>query len=770
MRRFSIRIVTLVLIACCAVSGTQAIPAYPHRVKIIAERDSFWLTLRGDEHFKFAITDDGYTALPSSGGWYYACTNNGGEVVKSNFRVSSESKKDIATRAFLNTQIKGIIPSYEKDTARYNYSISRSPSLSSNKAIVGERRILIILMQFSDVKFRKSQEDFDRLFNEANYHEDGAYGSVYDYYNKVSYGQLQLRCDVLGPYTASRNMAYYGGNSSRTSGDMNPKALFDEAIRNAILEVKLADYDSDGDGYVDNVHIIFAGYGEEAGASANAIWSHEMTFWAESIGGMMIDRYSCSPELRGNKGNGITRIGPPCHEIGHALGAMDFYDVDYQAGGYYEGTGDWDVMASGSWNDDGARPADFNPYVKAYNYGWVDVQTLEADTLNIISPSTLRNNIYRIDTPVSEDYYLLDNRQSEGVNSAEPGKGLLIFHVGPQITQKEMTNTINSTYPQQCYVVCASAKDARPRASASSYGNISSSGCPYPGSSHKTSFTNTSIPGAFCINGKAADISLTDIMQMPNGDVSLVFGKNDDGETTLPNEPTEDEEDVNGNIVWSDDFEVTSRFQIQNWTMETLVGNGSWKTKTYSTNPSEKEPPSLSGIRYMAMEPSDAGTIMGDESRYICRLVSNEIQLSAGDYVLAGKYGGYSTRKISNDTLSVELMMGDNGNWIDAKSLHISLRSEWENFTLPISLDDNGVIKIAFVGSANQKSILFLDNVRLYQSSANKVAHIPTDVNEPVRIYNMNGLYVGSQKMMDSLRPGVYIVCVGNERRKICVK
>lgn len=700
MGHFSIRIILLTLIACCAVHSTQAIPAYPHRIEIIEGQDSFSLKLCGDERVKFAITDDGYTALPSADGWYYAQTNNDCEVVRSNFKVSSDGKKDVATRSFLEMQEKGMIPSYYKDSVRHNFSVSRSLAQSPKKSpIVGDRRILIIMMQFSDVRFRKTQSDFDRLFNESNYREDGAYGSVYDYYNKVSYGQLQLQCDVLGPYTASRNMSYYGGNSSRTNEDLNPKALFDEAIRYAIQEVNLVDYDSDGDGCVDNVHIIFAGYGEEAGASANAIWSHEMTFRTENIGGMKIDRYSCSPELRGNSGNGITRIGPPCHEIGHALGAMDFYDVDYQTGGYYEGTGDWDVMASGSWNDDGARPADFNPYVKAYNFGWIDIQTLNSSTTNIISPSTFYNNIYRIDTPISGEYFLLDNRQSEGVNSAEPGKGLLIFHIGPQMAQKELTNTINSTYPQQCYVVCASAKEARPRATASSYGSISSAGCPYPGTSRKTSFTKSSIPGAFCVNGSAAGISLTDIEQMPNGDISFVFGQDDDDDdVTPPDEPPSDE-DVNGDIVWSDDFEVTSRFQTQNWTMETISGKGTWKAKAYSSTPSEKEPPSFSGSRYMAMESSEVGTIMGDKARYTCRMISNGIQIPAGNYVLVGKYGGYSAQKISRDTLYVDCK-GENNNSIVSKSLNVVKKNEWDTFTLPIDLTDGDKVKISFTGSA----------------------------------------------------------------------
>ncbi len=50
----------------------------------------------------------------------------------------------------------------------------------------------------------------------------------------------------------------------------------------------------------------------------------------------------------------MTYIGVICHELGHVLGCADFYDTDYQVGGQYDGTSDWDVMGSGNWNKDGA--------------------------------------------------------------------------------------------------------------------------------------------------------------------------------------------------------------------------------------------------------------------------------------------------------------------------------------------------------------------------------------------------------------------------------
>ena len=122
-------------------------------------------------------------------------------------------------------------------------------------------------------------------------------------------------------------------------------------------------------------------------------------------------------------GNGISRIGPHCHEIGHALGAMDYYDTNYEEDGHYPGCGVWDVMASGSWNNDGISPANFNPYVRIYDFGWEEAASLQKDAENEIRPSCEKGNIYRLDTGTDGDYYLLENRQRVSFDEALPGEG-----------------------------------------------------------------------------------------------------------------------------------------------------------------------------------------------------------------------------------------------------------------------------------------------------------------------------------------------------------
>ncbi len=507
----------ITLIASFHITDAVAVPAYPGKVIIELQGGSrVGVYMQGDEKCKWATTEDGYTLLQSDNVWYFAKADSNLNAVCSDFELCPMEQRSESLQLFLAGQSKNLIP--EKET-QPTYR-AKSDLSSHNPKIVGNRTVLTILMSFRDREFIMENEDFDAFFNEKGYSFDGAQGSVYDYYNEVSYGQLQLHCDVLGPYTSTQNMKFYGGNGL-DGGDANAYQLFQEAIEYASEEVNLANYDGDGDGYVDNIHIIFAGYGEEAGAQSNAIWSHKMSFPDIEVQGVKINSYSCSPELRGNKGEGISRIGACCHEIGHALGAADYYDTDYTKGGSYEGTGEWDVMAHGSWNNEGITPAHFNPYVKAYDFGWINAESLSVSGFYNLSSALETSRIFRINTPSSNDYYLLENRQQVGFDAAIPGKGLLIYHVHPEIKTADRTNSINATNPQMMYPICASAIAGIPSAP-SEYGEINSTTCTFPGSTGKNVFGKDTSPAPFCWDKTPVEFELTNITEH-EGNIEFYF-------------------------------------------------------------------------------------------------------------------------------------------------------------------------------------------------------------------------------------------------------
>ncbi len=536
-----------------------AVPAYSRKVALqLPDGTEAVVQMSGDENFHWALTEDGYTVLATEQGWMYAMADNKNNAIPSSFPLTSFKNRDDSTKRFLSTLSKNIKPDIKKTRQR------NMPYRGKTRSVTGDRRVLVVLVAFSDLSFRKSNEDFIDLFNQAGYSHDGAKGSVYDYYNEVSCGKLQLHSDIIGPCVLEHSMKFYGGNDMQGI-DKNPTAMFQEALNYAASQVNLSDYDADDDGYLDNLHIIFAGYGEEAGANGNAIWSHEGVINPISIQNVKVDRYSCTPELRGNRGDGISRIGVCCHEIGHALGAMDYYDTDYTINGEYPGTGEWDVMGSGSWNNDGVSPARFNPYVRAYDFGWVEVETLTQQNNNYeIQPSTAQNDDFiKLETGSPDDFYLLENRIQQGFDSAIPGEGLMIYHVHPDIERYAQSNTINAAFPMMMYPVCASSKEQIP-STYNSYGNINSDGCPFPGSSVNSSFGSLSTPAAFSWNGTKVSFSLNNIQKKDNGNV--IFSLSIDDEYLQENK---------WNTIMIESFE-TSPFN-RGWNCDSTEGiNTTW--------------------------------------------------------------------------------------------------------------------------------------------------------------------------------------------------
>lgn len=691
------RIFWFLLALCCSIQ-LYAVPAYKGRVKVNVVDGSVYITLCGDENCKYGIADNGYTVLQNGDAWYYACIDSTGNVGCSDFLLRKEP--DSQTNEFLQKTSRGLRPHLREEIQSENRVISHSNM--GYDPIEGERKVLVILMQFADLKFHFGASDFENLFNKENYNVDGAAGSVYDYYKEVSYGQLELKCDLIGPYTSAGTVASYGGNSGVGGNDRNPMGLFLEALEYAKKKVNLADYDCNLDGYIDNVHIVFAGYGEESGAKSSTIWSHEMTFTPIEVQGKLIDRYSCSPELRGNSGAGITRIGVVCHEIGHALGAMDYYDTNYTVGGQFNGTGEWDVMAEGSWNNDGISPPDFNPYVKAYDFGWVEVKELPGGT-STIGPSCAKDEIYRIDTSVSGEYFLLENRRQKGFNSHVPGEGLLIYHINSDIEVKARNNTINAGFPQSCYPVCASSSLSVP--TNTSYGNINSRGCPYPGSSGNVEFSGTSTPASHCYDGSLSGVEITDI-HVSGEDIVLTRKSSENG-------GTEDDK-----VFWEEGFEENTLGDF--WHQQDVAGNGVWSViKLLSGSFSSLKP--VEGSGFLKFYNKSSSSLLS--KKIVSRLVSEKVRLSPDSVFNLTLYCRKECRSaISKDSLKI-LFSSDNNVWEEVIATAIPVNDDWGCYTAEFKTE-TGDAWFIIECSINPKTTLFLDAMSVCEKSSEDASSV----------------------------------------------
>ncbi len=477
-----------------------AVTAYPGLIEFVQpDGSTLKIYLLGDEKIKWAKTTDGYTIMFNREGIYeYAKLDSKGDMVPSGIKARSLERrldcKSLEESEFLSKTSKDLFYSKEQISVMkqiwdvYEKEAKGFPT-------TGNRKLVCILMNFTDRTFVRTRLDFDNLYNQIAYNFDGATGSVKDYFLENSYNQLNLTVTVVGPYTAANNMAYYGANDA-SGNDLRPRELVTEAVNLANPDVNYADFDNDNDGTVDGVYVIFAGYDESAGGPANAIWAHKWQITPVVLDGKSISTYSCSSELRGTSGTSISRIGVICHEFGHVLGAPDFYDTNYATGGQFVGTGKWDLQADGSWNGatgGGETPAHSNPYSKIVLYNWATVNLLtQGQDVTLYNAAQNKTSFYRFNTATANEYYLCENRQLVGFDAALPGKGMIIYHVHSTVG----TSGVNDGHPQRMYPVCATATVQQPTATPSTYGSINGGGCPFPGTGSKTFFTDNSTPWA----------------------------------------------------------------------------------------------------------------------------------------------------------------------------------------------------------------------------------------------------------------------------------
>lgn len=418
-------------------------------------------TLRGDEHLHFYETADGRLALPFMG------------------PVCRWAEVDEVNRLWT-----------EQAAPARREAMRRLPAPRTNdrrkaSRYTGTKRGLVVLVNFQDVALQTPapKSAFNDLFNKEGYNENGNTGSVHDFFLAQSYGKFDFQFDVVGPVTLSRPMSYYGGDQGERN-DVNAKEMVLESCQLLDPYVDFSQYDWDGDGEVEMIFFLYAGYAQSSGAPDETIWPHKFSVAdrKQKHDGVTIGTYACSSELSGITGNKMCGIGTPCHEFTHCFGIMDHYDTQYSG---QVGTGDWDIMASGNNLGGGYTPCGYNAYER-WSIGWLDMTELSSTTyVSHMQPLHQAPEAYIIYNDYNRDeYYIVENRQQEDWDASLRGHGMLVFHVDYD-PYYWYTNHINTGDRQHFFVIAA---DGTPCASYE--------GDTYPGKEKKTQLSDTSYPRA----------------------------------------------------------------------------------------------------------------------------------------------------------------------------------------------------------------------------------------------------------------------------------
>jgi immune inhibitor A len=354
----------------------------------------------------------------------------------------------------------------------------------------GTVRVIVVLVDFSDKAMGAGAADrFRELFFSTGVLP---HGSVKEYFTDVSGGLITIDGEVVGPYQLPQTIAAYAGaDNGLQPAFPNARTMANDAVTAADPDVDFAPYDNDGNGFVDAFIVVHAGRGAEETGSAADIWSHKWVLPAErSVDSAKIFAYLTVPE--------DARLGVCAHELGHLLfGLPDLYDTDNTS----EGIGNWCLMASGSWGLSGDRPTHPSAWCKA-TQGWINVVTQVNNTTVTINDVKSSRTAYRLwkDGAGGNEYFLVENRQQDGYDASMPGQGLLIWHIDEAIS----TNTNESHYK----VALMQADGNRDLENNTNRGDA---GDPWPGSTGKTSFTNTSTPNSKSYAGSNTCVAVTSI-------------------------------------------------------------------------------------------------------------------------------------------------------------------------------------------------------------------------------------------------------------------
>ena len=444
------------LVAFMAALQLMAIPARPGKLTYV-QPDGTTVTLfrHGDEFGHWTTDDRGRLVRQDADGFYREVTDSD-------------------------------VPALRRQAAvRRMQARALSRAKASQHIALGQKRFLVILVEFKDMKFTKAGDDpqatFTQMLNEAGYRENGGVGSARDFYYDNSHGLFEPVFDVYGPVTLDRNYSYYGENGSQGE-DLHPEQAVIDGCKGLDEAIDFSQYDHDGDGYVDLVFMYYAGHGEADYSDSDTIWPHQFELSSAgkslTLDGKKIDSYACTNEVEGTGlyANKLCGIGTACHEFGHAMGLPDFYDTDYDEYGQAAGLFGFSTMDMGAYNENGRRPCYFT-IEERIMLGWLKEEEAfrTFDKTGTYTLTTVDDQVaYRTFTDMDGEYFVYECRASNGWDAGLGAHGLLVYHVDKSersirvfgtydVTPYELWanwgqfNAINENGSHPCYYVVPAA-------------------------------------------------------------------------------------------------------------------------------------------------------------------------------------------------------------------------------------------------------------------------------------------------------------------------
>lgn len=429
---------------------------------MVIQPDGLSVTLRllGDEEFSWYQTVDG-VLLAREGSAYYVAKVVKGQLVSTGILAHDADERTEAEVAAIADQDKDTFFALADNSVATRRNAAVKLDKKNFSPHMGEIHIPIIMMEYYDRPFvlgngekEKLYEIFEEYFNgtkrtpyssATRFH---GYSSVRQYFNDASNGKFTPVFDLYGPYQASRAHNYYGKANGKTS------LLLSEAVALADEDIDFSQYDSNDDGNVDLVYVLYAGTGANLSGDRTDVWP--ACWYNRSIAtqdNKIVNVIGATNELAVGDYNGEPMragIGVFCHEMSHGMGLPDLYwTLNYMPKDAYGnvdfdncGPEEWDLMDGGENLYNGMWPCQYTAWEREY-MGWVDAEEIsEAQNITLI-PQNKGGKAYKITNPANEyEYYTIEHTGYDDWNyylNKTYGNGMLIMHLNATANGFEMT-------------------------------------------------------------------------------------------------------------------------------------------------------------------------------------------------------------------------------------------------------------------------------------------------------------------------------------------
>ncbi|HEX4818182.1 MAG TPA: M6 family metalloprotease domain-containing protein [Nonomuraea sp.] len=313
------------------------------------------------------------------------------------------------------------------------------------KKLKGTVHTLVLLVDFPDRPHRPEHDvaHFTKLLFGTQP------GSMRDYYRKVSAGPNSIDVDgeVFGWLRLPQPLSFYADSQSgRGREPRNVQGMGADAVRAALAAgVDFTPYDVLGEHRVTALVVVHAGPGAEEFAEPERlgfIWSMKWNVGSRPI--------QVAPELSVNTFLTLPedcKVGVCAHEWGHLVPRWaDYYDTDRNATRLKsQGLGDYCLMASGSWGNDGDTPVFPNSMLRMF-HDWVTPRVVTETTRGLVlRPVAEGGDFLQVRNPQTmkdTQYVVVEYRRRRDQDAFLPDHGIAVYMVDEAIADVDDENAL----------------------------------------------------------------------------------------------------------------------------------------------------------------------------------------------------------------------------------------------------------------------------------------------------------------------------------------